>query len=305
MEQSKLHHLQKQMKRHWQLYLLMFLPVLYLILFKYMPILGSQIAFRQYNFRDGIWGSAWCGFDNFIQFFKSPQFMRVLKNTLTLSIFNIAANIFPPIILALALNYCKNKFFGKTVQMITYIPYFISTVLIVGILTQLLSMNGPINALITALGGEKIQFMGDPKLFKPMYVFSGVWQTAGYNAVIYIAALAAVDQQLHEAAKVDGANVWKRIWYIDIPSILPTAVILLIMACGKVLTLGYEKVLLMQNDMNMATSDIISTYVYRVGLQSMQYSYSTAIGLFQSVVSLLLLVIVNRIAKKVGETSLW
>lgn len=297
--------LKKRILRHWQLYLIIALPVIYLILFRYMPILGSQIAFRKYNFKDGPWNSQWIGLDNFIKFFQSPQFGRVMVNTLGLSIYNIIAGIFPPIILAVALSYVKNRFLGKTVQMVTYMPYFISTVLVVGILSQMLSLSGPINGLITTLGGEKIQFMGEAKLFKSLYVFSGIWQSTGYNAVIYISALAAVDQQLHEAAKVDGASIWQRILHVDIPSIMPTVVILLIMSCGNVLSIGYEKVLLMQNDMNMASSDIISTYVYRVGLQSMQYSYSTAIGLFQSAVSLMLLLAVNRIAKRIGDTSLW
>lgn len=297
--------LKKRIIRHWQLYLIILLPLIYLILFKYKPMLGIQIAFRNYNFRDGIWDSPWAGMKHFITFFKSPQFSRVMVNTLGLSLYNIGVGIFPPIIMALALSYVRNRVWGKTVQMVTYMPYFISTVLVVGILNQIFSLNGPINNLIVALGGEKIHFMGEAKLFKTMYVFSDVWRMTGYNAVIYISALAAVDQQLHEAATVDGATIWQRIWHIDIPSILPTAVILLIMSCGKVLSLGYEKVLLMQNDMNMQTADIISTYVYRVGLQSMQYSYSTAIGLFQSVVSLILLVSVNAISKKVNETSLW
>lgn len=228
-----------------------------------------------------------------------------MVNTLGLSVYNIVVGVFPPIVLALALSYVRNRVWGKTVQMVTYMPYFISTVLIVGILNQMFSLSGPINHMIQALGGEKIHFMGNAKLFKTMYVFSDVWRMAGYNAVIYISALAAVDQQLHEAATVDGASTWQRIWHIDIPSILPTAVILLIMACGKVLSLGYEKVLLMQNDLNMQTSDIISTYVYRVGMKNMQYSYSTAIGLFQSVVSLIMLVSVNAISKRLNETSLW
>lgn len=295
----------RKIKRHWQLYVILFLPMVYLIIFKYMPILGSQIAFRNYNFRDGIWGSPWIGLKHFVTFFKSPQFSRVMVNTLGLSAYNIIAGVFPPIILAIALSYVKNRFWGKTVQMVTYMPYFISTVLVIGILSQMLSLNGPVNALIQKLSGEKIHFMGSARLFKTMYVFSGIWQQSGYNAVIYISALAAVDQQLHEAATVDGASIWQRIKYIDIPSITPTAVILLIMACGRVLTLGYEKVLLMQNDLNITTSDIISSYVYRVGMQSMQYSYSTAIGLFQSVVSLIMLVAVNQVAKRVNETSLW
>ncbi len=174
-----------------------------------------------------------------------------------------------------------------------------------GILQQLLSLSGPVNGLIESMGGEKISFMGEPGLFKSLYVFSGVWQTMGYSAVIYISALASVDQELHEAATVDGASIWQRILHIDIPSILPTAIILLIMSCGRVLSVGAEKVLLMQNSMNMSTSDIISTYVYRIGLTSMQYSYSTAIGLFQSIVSFIMMVLVNHISKKVSDTSLF
>lgn len=295
----------KAVKRHWQLYLIVALPVIYLIVFRYMPIIGSQIAFRDYTFRGGIWNSPFVGWKHFKTFFSSPQFSRLMINTLGLSVYGIVVGIFPPIILAISLNYVRMKWFGKTVQMVTYMPYFISTVLIVGILTQMLSLTGPVNRLIQSLGGEAIHFMGSPKLFKSLYVFSDVWQKTGYNAVIYISALAAVDQELHEAATVDGANIWQRIRYIDIPGILPTAVILLIMSCGHILTIGYEKVLLLQNDLNMTSSDIISTYVYRIGLTSMQYSYSTAIGIFQSVVSLFLLLIVNKISDRVSETSLF
>lgn len=298
-------NLSRAIKRHWQLYLIVALPVIYLIVFRYMPILGSQIAFRDYTFKGGIWNSPFVGLKHFKTFFASPQFSRLMINTLGLSVYGIIVGIFPPIILAIALNYVRIKWFGKTVQMVAYMPYFISTVLIAGILTQILSLTGPVNRLIQTLGGEAIHFIGDPKLFKTLYVFSDVWQKTGYNAVIYISALAAVDQELHEAATVDGANIWQRIRYIDIPSILPTAVILLIMSCGQILTIGYEKVLLLQNDLNMTTSDIISTYVYRIGLTSMQYSYSTAIGIFQSVVSLFLLLIVNKISDKISETSLF
>lgn len=295
----------RAVKRHWQLYLIILLPLIYLVVFKYIPIIGSQIAFRDYSFKGGIWGSPFVGLKHFKAFMASPQFTRVLKNTLGLSIYGIVVGIFPPIIMAISLNYVRIRWFGKTVQMVTYMPYFISTVLIVGIMNQMLGLSGPVNNLIVALGGEAKHFMGDAGLFKTLYVFSDVWKGTGYNAVIYISALAAVDQELHEAATVDGANIWQRIRYIDFPSILPTATILLIMSCGRVLTLGYEKVLLMQNDLNMATSDIISTYVYRIGLTSMQYSYSTAIGIFQSVVSLILLIIVNKVADKVSETSLF
>ena len=305
LRKTKGYLLRKNIMRHWQLYFVIALPLVYLVMFKYMPLLGSQIAFRKYSFTGGIWGSPWVGLDNFRRFFSSPDFTKLLWNTIALSLYNIVVTAIPPIVMAVALNYARWNWFGKTVQMVTYMPYFISTVLIVGILQQMLSLTGPLNNFIASVGGAKIHFMGEPGLFRTLYVFSGVWQSTGYSAVIYLAALAAVDQELHEAAVMDGASIWRRIWHIDLPSIIPTAIIQLIMACGRILTMGYEKTLLMQNDMNLSTSDIISTYVYRVGLNGMQYSYSTAIGLFQSVVSLLMLMLVNWIASRVGETSLF
>ena len=305
LRKTKGYLLRKNIMRHWQLYFVIALPLVYLVMFKYMPLLGSQIAFRKYSFNGGIWGSPWVGMDNFKRFFSSPDFTKLLWNTIALSLYNIVVTAIPPIVMAVALNYARWNWFGKTVQMVTYMPYFISTVLIVGILQQMLSLTGPLNNFIASVGGAKIHFMGEPGLFRTLYVFSGVWQSTGYSAVIYLAALAAVDQELHEAAVMDGASIWRRIRHIDLPSIIPTAIIQLIMACGRILTMGYEKTLLMQNDMNLSTSDIISTYVYRVGLNGMQYSYSTAIGLFQSVVSLLMLMLVNWIASRVGETSLF
>lgn len=296
----------KRILRHWQLYLLILLPVVYVIMFRYVPIFGSQIAFRDYKLNMGISGSKWVGLKHFAEFLTGNQFGVLMKNTLALSFYNIGASFFPPIILALALNYAFNRHFGKTVQMVTYMPYFISTVLVVSIITRLLSLAGPVNNLISKMGGDKILFIGKPEYFRTIYVFSGIWQSTGYNAVVYLAALAAVSPELHEAAVVDGANMWQRVYHVDVPGILPTAIILLIMACGRVLTIGYEKVLLLQNLENMSTSDIISTYVYRIGLsEGMQYSFSTAVGLFQSVVSLLLLNVVNWFSRRVSETSLW
>ena len=294
------------MKKYRILYLLAIIPFAYLMVFRYWPIfLQFVLATKNYTIKGGIWGSPWVGMDNFKRFFSSPDFTKLLWNTIALSLYNIVVTAIPPIVMAVALNYARWNWFGKTVQMVTYMPYFISTVLIVGILQQMLSLTGPLNNFIASVGGAKIHFMGEPGLFRTLYVFSGVWQSTGYSAVIYLAALAAVDQELHEAAVMDGASIWRRIWHIDLPSIIPTAIIQLIMACGRILTMGYEKTLLMQNDMNLSTSDIISTYVYRVGLNGMQYSYSTAIGLFQSVVSLLMLMLVNWIASRVGETSLF
>lgn len=300
--------LYKGIMRHWQLYLLILLPIVWVIIFRYVPIWGSQIAFKDYKLAEGVAGSKWADplFKYFIKFFKSNQFERLLTNTIGLSLFNIIAGIFPPIILAIALNYCRSRFYSKTVQLITYMPYFISTVLVVSILTQMLSLSGMVNAVIKALGGQPIQFLSRPEWFKPLYVFSELWQKTGYNAVVYIAALAAISPELHEAAIVDGANIWQRILHVDIPGIMPTMITLTILACGRILTMGYEKVLLMQNLQNMRSSDIISTYVYRIGIaEGMQFSYSTAIGLFQSVVSLLMITLVNSLSRKISDSSLW
>lgn len=294
--------------RHWQLYLLMLLPIIWVIMFRYVPIWGSQIAFKDYKLALGVEGSPWAEpiYKHFLKFFKSNQFSRLMINTVGLSLYNILAGIFPPIILAIALNYCSSRFFSKTVQLVTYMPYFISTVLVVSILTQMLSLSGAVNKLIEALGGTPIQFLSKPEWFKTLYVFSELWQKTGYNAVVYIAALAAISPELHEAAIVDGANIWQRILHVDIPGIMPTMITLTILACGRILTMGYEKVLLMQNLQNMRASDVISTYVYRIGIaEGMQFSYSTAIGLFQSVVSLMMLTLVNGISRKVSDSSLW
>jgi putative aldouronate transport system permease protein len=291
--------------RHWQLYFIVALPLVYLYMFKYVPLWGAQIAFRDYTFVGGVTGGPWVGLKHFKMFFKSIQFPRLMSNTIGLSLMHIFIGMWPPIILAIALNYMKNKWIKKAVQLITYMPYFISTVLVVGILMQMLSLGGPVNNIITALGGTPVQFLAEAALFKPIYIFSDIWKGTGYSAVVYLAALTAVSPELHEAAIADGANIWQRIWHVDIPSLVPTIVVLLIMACGRVMSMGPEKVLLLQNQLNMKSSDIISTYVYRMGLQGMQFSYSTAIGLFQSVVSLIMLLAVNQISRRVGESSLW
>lgn len=298
----------KRILRHWQLYLLVLPPLVYVIVFRYIPIWGAQIALKDYKLALGVDGSKWAQplFKHFINFFSANQFQRLFFNTLGLSAYGIIAGVLPPILLALGLTYVRHKRFGKTVQMVTYMPYFISTVLVVSILNQILSLYGPVNRMIVQAGGSSIHFLSKPEWFKSLYVFSDLWQKTGYNAVVYLAALASVSQEVHEAAIVDGANIWKRIWHVDIPGILPTLVILTLLASGRILSMDYEKVLLMQNMQNIRSSDVISTYVYRIGLsEGMQFSYSTAIGLFQSVVSLLLLVLVNGIARRLNETSLW
>lgn len=296
----------KKIKRHWELYIVIALPIIYILIFRYLPMWGAQIAFRDYIFTRGYLGSTWVGLKHFTNFFTSIQIVRLLKNTLGISLYSILAGFPLPILLALMLNEVRNLRFKKTVQMVTYAPYFISTVVMVSIILQVLSPHiGIVNNIIKSTGGEAINFMAEPKLFKSIYVWTGVWQWTGYSAIIYLAALSGIDPSLHEAAIVDGASKFQRVVHIDIPGIMPTAVILLILSVGRVMNVGFEKIFLLQNDLNMNTSDVISTYVYRIGLIGAQYSFSTAVGLFNSVINLILLVSVNALARKVGETSLW
>ena len=294
--------------KNWQLYVLLLLPIIYILVFKYEPMYGAQIAFKNFNVIDGIAGSKWVGLNNFDKFFTSPVITTLLTNTILLSVLNTLAGFPLPIILAIGLNYVKHIRYKKFVQMVTYIPYFISLVVLIGIMQQAFSLRfGVVNKVIQLFGGEPIDFFAKPEYFRALYVFSGVWQNAGWNSIIYISALAGVDQQLHEAAIVDGASIFKRVLHIDIPSILPTVIIMLILNVGSFLSLGFEKVYLMQNDLNVVTSEIIDTYVYKQGLASasVNYSYSSAIGLFQSAVGFILTVTVNRIARWLTETSLW
>ncbi|HEY8362826.1 MAG TPA: ABC transporter permease subunit [Tissierellaceae bacterium] len=304
--ESKKNDMLKKVKRHWQLYFVILLPLVYIIVFHYIPMYGVQIAFKNYVPTKGIFGSPWVGFKHFETFFKSYQFWRLIKNTVGISFYSLIAGFPVPIILALSLNAVRNQKFKKVVQMTTYAPHFISTVVMVSIIMQLLSpRTGLVNKLLGLVGIGPIDFMGEAKYFKSIYVWSGIWQSMGFNSIIYIAALASIDPSLHEAAIVDGASQLQRIWYIDIPGIMPTATIMLILSMGQIMNVGFEKIYLMQNPLNMSTSDVISTYVYRLGLVNAQYSFSAAVGLFNSVVNLILLVSVNQFARKFGETSLW
>jgi putative aldouronate transport system permease protein len=266
---------------------------------------GLQIAFKDYMFRLGFLGSRWVGIKHFKTFIESYYFPRLMGNTVGISLYSLSAGFLPPIILAIALNECRSNPVKKSVQMITYSPYFLSTVVVVGILTQVLSARGIVNTFIADLGGKPISFLGEPRLFKSLYVWSGIWQTTGYNSIIYLAALAGINPELQEAAYMDGANIWQRIWYVDVPGIMPTAIILLIINTAGLLNVSFEKVYLMQNPLNMSGSDVISTYTYRMGLVDMNYSLATAVGLFQSVISFAFMLTVNRIAKKLSEVSLW
>lgn len=295
----------KSFRLHWQLYLLLLLPLVWVIVFRYWPMFGLQIAFKNFKISKGFWNSSWVGFKYFEQFLTDYSFKRLITNTVGISMYSLIAGFFPPIILAVALNECRHKYFTKGVQTITYMPHFLSTVVVTSILTQLLSYGGALNTVVKALGGTPRNFLSEPAYFKSIYVWSGVWQSQGYNSIMYLAALAGISPELQEAAYVDGANVWQRIWHVDLPGIIPTAIILLILNTASVLNVGYEKVYLLQNSLNMSASDVISTYVYRVGLVDMNYSFSTAVNLFQSVISLALMAIVNGIARKVSDYSLW
>lgn len=286
------------------LYLFLLPTFIYLLIFNYWPMYGVQIAFRNFKPTKGIWGSPWVGMKNFTKFFNSYMFEDLLSNTIILSLYQIFAAFAFPIILALLLNYCVSNRLRKVTQMVTYAPHFISTVVMVGMLNVFLSESGIINHLLHLLGLESMPFLSDAGMFRHIYVWSHIWQRTGYNAVIYIAALAGVSPELHEAAIVDGANKLQRILHIDLPSILPTAIILLIMSTGNMLSLGFEKVYLLQNDLNLGVSEIISTYVYKIGLLNAQYSYSTAIGLFNNIINLVVLLTVNKLADKVSGTSL-
>jgi len=288
------------------LYLFVLPVVVYYFIFHYIPIYGVQIAFKNFIAIKGIMGSPWVGFIHFTRFFNSYHFWTLIGNTLGISAYQLLAGFPVPIILALMLNYVHRASFKRFVQTVTYAPHFISTVVLVGMIMIFLSpRNGLVNTFIKGVGFEPIFFMGEPGWFKSLYVWSGVWQNAGWGSIIYIATLAGVNPELYEAAIVDGASKFQRILFIDIPSIIPTATILLILNLGRIMSVGFEKVFLMQNDLNLESSEIIATYVYKTGLLGAQFSFSSAVGLFNNLINFLLLVFVNRMARKYSSTSLW
>lgn len=298
--------LKRALKSHWQLYLLGIPFIIYLIVFNYTPLYGIIIAFKNFKPFLGIWDSAWVGFDHFIRFFTTNAFDTVVPNTIILSMYSLVAGIFPPIILALCLHYVPSAKYKKFVQNITYAPHFISLVVLVSMINMFLTTdNGLINNIITRLGGEEVYFLGNGKLFRHLFVWSGIWQNVGWSSIIYLANLTSVDPTLHEAARVDGATIWQRIRYIDFQAIKPVMITLLILNIGQVMSLGFDKAFLMQNSFNMNYSELISTYVYKRGLLNSQYSYSTAVGLFNTIVNIILVVTTNTISKKVSETSLY
>lgn len=293
-------------RRHWQLYLLITPVLIYFLIFHYWPMYGVQIAFKDFIGTKGIMGSPWVGFDHFERFFNSFFFERLLWNTIGISLYELVVGFPIPILLALLINEVRSNAFKRFVQTVTYAPHFLSVVILVGMILIFLSPStGLINRFIVLFGGEPIYFMTEPGWFKTIYVLSGVWQQAGWSSIIYLAALTAIDPHLHEAARVDGASRLQRIWHINLPGIRPTIMILLILNVGSIMSVGFEKVFLMQNSLNREASDVFSTYVYRSGILGAQYGFSAAVGLFNSVVNFLLLLAVNRLVRKMNQASLW
>ncbi|MDQ0676930.1 putative aldouronate transport system permease protein [Arthrobacter pascens] len=296
----------KRISRAWQLYVLLAPAIIYILVFKYWPMYGVQIAFKNYNPADGFTDSPWVGLTHFIRFVNSYQFGQVVGNTLWIAVLGLLIAFPIPIILALLVNQLQSERFKKFTQTVLYSPAFISTVVVVGIMFVVLSpRSGLVNNAIQLGGGEPIFFMGSAEWFRPIYVISDVWQNAGFSMIVYLAALAAVDPALHDAAKVDGASKLQRIRHIDLPGIMPVVTILFILAIGNLLNVGFEKALLMQTPLNLSTSEIIQTYVYHAGLQQAQFSYSAAIGLFNSLLNLALLLVFNTIARRANQATLW
>ena len=292
--------------RDWQLYFMLLLPIAYYILFKYMPMYGTLIAFKKFSAKKGIWGSTLAGFKNFEKFLSDPYFYKLVRNTLLINLNNLLFAFTSSIIFALLLNEMKHKLYRKVVQTVSYLPHFISTVVVCGLVTNFTRTNGGIiNDLIAMLGGERISFLNRAEYFRPIYVISEIWQHMGWDAIIYIAALLSIEPQLYEAASIEGANRFQKMLYVTLPGIAPTITIMLIMRIGHLMSLGYEKVLLLYSGATYETADIISTYVYRRGLLTADFSYGTAIDLFQTVISLILVTSTNWLGKKIGGAGLW
>lgn len=293
-------------RRHWEIYLIALPVLLYYFMFCYVPMYGAVIAFKQYSPGLGILRSPWVGLENFRDFFSSYYFWRILKNTVVISFSNLLFGFPAPIILALLLNEVKVKWFKRSVQTISYLPHFISLVVVCGLIKTFLGGNGIINQLLFSFFGiEKTNLLNNASAFVPIYVLSGIWQEIGWGSIIYLAALSGIDPSYYEAAVIDGASRWQKMWNITIPCILPTIIIMLILKIGGLMNLGHEKIILLYNDLTYDTADTISTFVYRKGLQEYDWSYSTAVGLFNSIINFILLISSNYVSRKCNDTSIW
>ncbi len=295
------------LKKEWQLWVMILPALAYILIFCYGPMYGIQLAFRKYDFSKGLTGGDWVGLKYFIQYFESPMFGTTMKNTFVISFFTLVCGFPIPILLAIVINSLRQNKLKRVVQTAVYMPYFISTVVMVAILQILLSpTTGVISGLLKDLHliPRSVNLLGTPGAFVPVYVLSGVWQSAGWNSIIFIAALSAVDGQLYDAARVDGASRWQQVIHVELPALVPTIVILLIMNMGRILSVGFEKVFLMQNDLNLSVSEVISTYVFNIGVQSGQFSFGSAVGLFNTIINFAFLMMANWISKKTADISL-
>lgn len=297
-------NIKRDMKRNWALYLLVIPVLLFFFLFHYKPLYGALIAFQDYRPARGF-GQNWVGFKHFIRFFQNPYFFRLVRNTLSINLLDLVLGFPAPIILALLLNEMKGSKFKVVSQSIMYLPHFISTVVICGMLVQFSLSDGIFNDIVAFFGGERQSLLQQPGVYQPLYVLSGIWQNVGWNSIIFVAALAGVDKELYDAASVDGAGKWKQMIHVTLPGIAPTIITMFILRVGKMMGIGHEKTMLLYNESIYETADVISTYVYRYGMINQEWSYSTAVNLFNTAVNITLLVIANNMSRKVSETSLW
>lgn len=306
MKKEKLsYRFRKDWGRNKALYVLVIPVLLFYILFHYKPMYGAIIAFKDYTPSLGVTASEWVGFSNFTRFFNSIYFGRLIRNTVALSLYNLLFGFPAPIILALLLNEVRNKRFKSLTQTVTYLPHFISLIVVTGMLTDFSMTTGLFNDIITLFGGESSPLLQDPKLYRTIYVASSIWQEVGWGSIIYLSALSGVDSQLYEAAQIDGAGKWKQLIHVTMPAIAPTIIIMFILKTGSLMNMGYEKTILLYNPATYETADIISSHIYRIGLLEQDWSYSTAIGLFNSVINFALLLFTNKMSKRYSETSLW
>lgn len=291
-------------KNKW-LYIMVIPVIVYYIMFSYIPLTGLQIAFKNYNFGQGIWGSPWAGFTHFISFFNGPYAFRTIRNTMLLSLYTILVCFPLPILFALLLNEVNHKLFKRTIQTVSYLPHFISLVVICGLIKEFTQSTGLISVILSWFGVPAETMLLNPDRFRALYVGSDLWQTVGWNSIIYLAALSGVDPTLYDAASVDGAGRFRKVLHVTIPAILPTIIIMFILRIGQFMSVGYDKILLLYNSSIYETADVISTFVYRKGIVESNFSFSAAVGLFNSIINFVLVVVVNKISAKVSETSLW
>lgn len=296
---------QKAFARDKYLYLMFLLPFLFYLLFHYLPMYGVTLAFKDYSIKGGIWKSKWVGFKYINRFIADPYFWQVFTNTIVINVYNLLWSFPVPIILALMLNEVTNNKFKKLVQTISYLPHFLSVVVVVGMLSTFLSTDGVVNEVLGFFGLGPYRFLSEPKYFRSVYIASGIWQSAGWGSIIYLSALSAVEAELYEAAQIDGANRWKQMLHVTLPGIAPTITIMFILETGNIMNVSFQKILLMMTSSNQVVSDVISTYEYRVGIQEANFSYATGVGLFKSLVALIFVTTANFISRRVGETSLW